>query len=661
MGIINSSRNSLGVSAFAAASSLLLCLVACSCSDSSANDNDAAVEPVCLALPTAECPTSPNLPVTLIPPPIAAPFEWHGPQAYGRDLLAVHGIGSDLAWAVGKEGFTVRLGPAGWQTEDRVTTQNLNAIWVYGEDQAWAVGDVGTIIRHTADGWVGQKSPTSKSLQAVFGTSASDVWAVGDGVLIHWDGDCWSTIDDDTASLDAVWMASDSQGWAVGKEGLLMTWDGSCWKPQQSPTTARTQGAVDWVDVNGRGADDVWIYGKRDEVFKWDGETWIEKQNATSTDLQNRFIEVVDGWLHPTQTSDSDLLLVSNSHGDDTNSGALYGCYSERLSRVGGLANTMEPARVPGMSSLISEIWSGGNKLWAVGQTGLIMEFPNTVHSSPGKIMHLSVHPSDGVQIVASPIADPCSNNENGSARLYTLTPSQPQREMRFCPPFTDRWTTSAGQSVFCGYCNNGPSVFTRFEAYLPDLEIPKANGNGETWSTVSMGVGGQIWLVDSYSTGGFAHWNGLVWQLGDTPEIGSSHLWTNGTDDTWLASSSGIYHFEDGNWLPGSDFDTRSIWGSGPTDMWAAGQGGFQHWDGTSWTIFRDDLAPELIAGSSASDVWAIQEETLFHYDGVSWQVEPVTLPFAPRHLAVSEDGTVWLATSESTGDLVSYCPGCP
>ena len=107
----------------------------------------------------------------------------------------------------------------------------------------WAVGynsvsGFGAILHGDGAAWT--EVPASAGVQypvlsSVFVASATDGWAVGAaGRILHWDGMAWSTLASPTAiPLNSGTMLSPTNGWAVGGStsdpGIILHWDGSTW------------------------------------------------------------------------------------------------------------------------------------------------------------------------------------------------------------------------------------------------------------------------------------------------------------------------------------------------------------------------------------------------------------------------------------------------
>jgi hypothetical protein len=177
------------------------------------------------------------------------------------------------------------------------------------------------------------------ALLSVWGESADDVWAVGgqprtddmtpgQGLLLHWDGEAWSTetLPADTPMLnwvfgtgDALWIVGEDGAalrrdgsdwapvitgtdvplwglWGVGEQDLwtvggdpfegppiILHWDGSAWTEESIPMLDRESDAM--FKVWGAAADDVWVVGDAGVVLHWDGSEFTQVLAGTGADL----------------------------------------------------------------------------------------------------------------------------------------------------------------------------------------------------------------------------------------------------------------------------------------------------------------------------------------------------------------------------------------
>lgn len=133
----------------------------------------------------------------------------------------------------------------------------LNGIWGSSSSDVFAVGDEGIILHYDGSAWSEMEGSLSGDLMDVWGSSSSDVFTVGynnndydydpetnNGIILHYDGDSWSEMEDSTTSpLYGIWGSSAYDVFAVGYDnyynddsetyvtdvGTILHYDGSSW------------------------------------------------------------------------------------------------------------------------------------------------------------------------------------------------------------------------------------------------------------------------------------------------------------------------------------------------------------------------------------------------------------------------------------------------
>jgi hypothetical protein len=70
------------------------------------------------------------------------------------------------------------------------------------------------------------------------------------------------------APLNAVWMASDTLGFAVGEQRSVLSWDGNAWSVRPGPTAGN--GSLRGVVVWGPGV----VFAADDKIHRFDGTSW---------------------------------------------------------------------------------------------------------------------------------------------------------------------------------------------------------------------------------------------------------------------------------------------------------------------------------------------------------------------------------------------------
>jgi hypothetical protein len=156
----------------------------------------------------------------------------------------------------------------------------------------WAVGGAPrSLLRWDGHEWHVDANPSYATIDALWMASELEGWATAtdegpfhgaapaprdeDGnALLHWEGTRWHLVPapDPLASL---WGAGPSDVWAASRAGAVRRWDGTAWTAPEP--VARGAGWV-W----GTGPSDVWLAGCGDEIHHWDGARWSRTPIAIS-------------------------------------------------------------------------------------------------------------------------------------------------------------------------------------------------------------------------------------------------------------------------------------------------------------------------------------------------------------------------------------------
>jgi photosystem II stability/assembly factor-like uncharacterized protein len=310
---------------------------------------------------------------------------WTGPISpapSSQSLNSVFMLSSSEGWTVGVSGTVLHYLNGAWTLVQNLsgTNQDLNSLSFAGT-LGWAVGNVGTFITLTAPTPSGLPSAT---LQAVYLSSSSDGWMVGcstggcgsgagEPVLVHWNGATFTrgTSSGSTSDLYSVFMLNPSEGWAVGGIGttpVILHYTGGTWTQVASPPIGGILRSVFMIDsVSG------WAVGDNGAILRYSGGSWGLVTSSTSNTLRTIFmLGASDGWA----AGDSGTILRYQ--------GGLWVNYPS-----------------PTSSQLNSIYLMDGSHGWAVGASGTIVHFDGSVWVN---------------------VADPLSTNLNS---VTQITPQQ--------------------------------------------------------------------------------------------------------------------------------------------------------------------------------------------------------------------------------------------
>jgi hypothetical protein len=251
-------------------------------------------------------------------------LRWNGsqwtamPHKFTGKLNAIAVVQPDDIWATGI-GQLAHWDGNDWTPVTSPAREWINGIAMLSPSEGWAVGDHGVIMSWNGVQWtrVSAYSPFDVYI-SVYALNSADAWIAGGHKTLHWDGSAWTqvplprsnmwlnsvamalqrtagpwrgwristdgsgwteTSGPTTEWVNAVAMASATDGWAVGSDGTILHWDGSTWTPAPSPTTENL------TSVTMRSAGDGWIAGDHGTVLRWDGSAWTRMPTPTENYL----------------------------------------------------------------------------------------------------------------------------------------------------------------------------------------------------------------------------------------------------------------------------------------------------------------------------------------------------------------------------------------
>jgi hypothetical protein len=173
------------------------------------------------------------------------------------------------------------------------------------------------------------------------------------------DNFCWELPTPQGETLRAVWSAAQDDLWAVGDGGVILRFDGKDYRAEH------IDAHKDLLAVHGSAANDVWAVGKGGVVVHYDGSELRTEDLGSLIDASGAGLGVLYGVY---AAAPNDVWSV----GYTGVSGVIIHYDGEKWSTVPlgmGLATT-QPLRA---------IWGlGADKIWAVGDGGVIRSFDGT-------------------------------------------------------------------------------------------------------------------------------------------------------------------------------------------------------------------------------------------------------------------------------------------
>lgn len=160
-----------------------------------------------------------------------------------------------------------------------------------------------------------------------------------------------------TGALSGVWGSGPDDVWIVGGTDLggeMYHFDGSSWSPVDIPDVSLL------VWVYGFGPDDVWTVGEDGSVLHYDGTAWTVQDAGTKRDLWGVW-----------GAADNDIWIVG---------GEVTGTWPLILHYDGASFTEVTLDSEQNLHGGVSlfKVWGIGDKVWAVGDLGLIVSWDGT-------------------------------------------------------------------------------------------------------------------------------------------------------------------------------------------------------------------------------------------------------------------------------------------
>jgi hypothetical protein len=295
---------------------------------------------------------------------------WTGPMSaptIAIDYHAIHMISASYGWIAGNlnngEGLLLRWDGIAWSPVRSYVTVNLNGIsFIPGGTVGASVGDAETIIYWNGSSWFAQTSPTFININAVYLASSNDGWAVGrNGTIFRWNGQSWNyyqTLPSSDVSLNGLFMTTSTDAWAVGNATnslnppTILRWNGVTWSVVTPPGVALGQNLTDVFMLS---AAEGWAVGTGKigvsaATLKWDGTLWTSVPSGTPLNARLQSVHMLsssDGWSVGMNATRTGPIIV----------------------RWNGLA--WSPVTAPAnIGGLMSVHFLSANNGWAVGNNG---------------------------------------------------------------------------------------------------------------------------------------------------------------------------------------------------------------------------------------------------------------------------------------------------
>lgn len=508
-------------------------------------------------------------------------------------------------------------------------------------------------------------------------------------------GFCWVNPVPHGKRLDKVWMASDSEGFALGGTASLYRFDGEAWSPWSPPGLT---GIENWTSLWGISANEVWLAHGR-YVRRWNGTTLEAEMelDCSVRDLHGTSSTSLYAVGVPYPYSDTPCVAFWNgstwttqtlaaSHGlgtvHDLGGGVALALASSvstpSLAKVYQRASgTWQLLPSTGLSGDLQNLWaSAADDVWVIGTGGLFrydgVSWTQLAPPQGHGLWGLFGHASNDVWISG---ADGRSAHWDGSSwSPFEVEPGMYLFDIHGAAS-GDTWavgnsgtfvrlTPTAVSRTNVGFTSHVNAVWEDGAggAWLAAEDGYVVHSDGQTFTPFRIGdqyddfigIGGlaanEVWAVtknrelflydgkDWSASGSLSATDGAVLGLWAAPP---SELWIlreNGTRTRWTGTgwaSAGASHSL-----------ARAFLLRAADDAWLVGESGaIRRWDGMSWTTVSSGTTDDLEAiWGVGSDLWAVGDGIILKWNGTSWATE-ASGPSVPHLLGVAGNSAtdVW------------------
>lgn len=467
------------------------------------------------------------------------------------------------------------------------------------------------------------------TLNAVWVASQSNVWAVGVlGTILHWDGaQLTATPSGTIETLNGIWGSSANDIWAVGEHGTRLHWDGAKWNPV--PGQPNQSFSAIW----GSSSNNVWL-GQYGPILRWNGTSWEEASSGVAN-----YITSISG------VSSSDIWAVSRPWKIYHWNGNTWTNYSGTLPPMSSIslgnvwARASNDAWITDGSQAVLR-WDGSNwrarpplpmqknwliHIWGASANEVYTMFNNGIEQWNGT----------GWTLYPVPQGAPRLNGLSGSGMKNIWTVGEGSSVLQFNGTSWNNINIGKSGSVREIWGNSKEDIWA-----VGDGGLALHSTDGKGWSTTSLGTNdyftgiwgsaaNDVWVVGSSDA---YHWDGRIWTASGLA-TSLAAIWGSSSADIWALGrfAAKIYHWNGAEWssdkyVPRNEL--YKIWGSGANDVWAVGaQGIIVHWDGAQWLdrSFSSDYDHDIraIGGLGAGQVWIGRNREIFAYAASGWIIE--------------------------------------
>ena len=485
------------------------------------------------------------------------------------------------------------------------TFNDLYDIWGFSENNIFAVGHE-TIIHYDGEKW---HFMLNESANSVWGSSENDVFAVGDGgKILHYDGEKWSTMLCKTSkNLNCVWGNSRNDVYTAGDFGTVFHYDGVSWKKMEIDTDKNLNCLWGFSENN------VIVAGDSMSFFQYNGYYWSQMVFDEYIFVDQN-INVKDIW----GSSNNNIFAIARSFNDE------HGLDDDGLilHYNGNFWDTHES---------IDPDYGSSNFIWGFSQDNVFVGCEKEIYHYNGEEWSSFFDYEKNLDSIWGVSGDSFfAVGEDGTVLAY-----QGDNNWKKYPEkaydINSVWGNSTQEIYTVG--DNGTILhYNHEQKQLTKMESGTESNLFDIWGSSK----NNVFAVGSY--GCLMHFDGNKWTKMDSgTNKNLLGIWGLEWNNVYAIGDDVILRFDGSQWSIVKNFNNyflkwQDIWGSSEEDIYVVGYdikfgipyyGQILHYDGKKWSFVYegapvfDDI--KCVWGSSDKNIFFVNSETVFHYNGNS------------------------------------------
>jgi len=186
-----------------------------------------------------------------------------------------------------------------WNSVMIDATDDIFGSFILDENNQWIVGDDGLIMHFDGTDWSTIDAGVTETLNDIYFVDASNGFIVGDGgTFLMFDGTTWnSVVSGVTKNLSGVSFVDASNGYMVGDDGLILKYTSGTFTTEVATDGSGNDITKDFYDVAVIDANNYWACGKSKYIINYDGTAWTGGTVGGKDHYVMWFINASDGWV----------------------------------------------------------------------------------------------------------------------------------------------------------------------------------------------------------------------------------------------------------------------------------------------------------------------------------------------------------------------------